>query len=173
MSDPFLGEIKLCAFTYAPRGWALCDGRTMTISQNNALYSLLSTTFGGDGKTYFNLPDLRGKTTIHIDAANSLKQGNNGADERVTLTTSQIPSHTHTLNAVNTVATANVPTGLMLAQSPASTAPNLYQTPPQALINLNTGSILNDGGSAPHNNIQPTLVLNYCIALTGIYPPRS
>ncbi len=168
MSDPFIGEIKINAFNFPPQHWALCNGQTLQIQQNTALYSLLGITFGGDGKTTFNLPNLQGKTPVHPDSRVSLKQGAAGGAESVTLTASTIPAHTHTLAALNATASGNNPAGLMLA---AGTSPNLYATT-GSIGPLDSRSILPTGNNQPHPNMQPYLVLNFCIALMGIYPMR-
>lgn len=172
MADPFLSEIRLFSFNFAPQGWATCDGQTLQINQNNALYSLISTYYGGDGKTTFNLPDLRGRTPMHWISSNSAyKLGAKGGSETVTLTTDTIPAHTHSLEATTSVAASNTPASNVLAVLPADKPE--YRPASDANKTLNAGAVAVAGGSAAHNNMQPSLVINFCIALTGIYPPRS
>jgi len=172
MSDPFLGEIKINAFNYPPHGWAYCSGQLMNISQNSALYSLLGTAFGGDGKTTFALPNLQGRTAVHPDSRVNLKQGNTGGAETVTLTTASIPNHTHGLQAMNAAATDPSPVGKMLSQTQASGAIHMYHAAGTAMTTMDSRSLLPTGGSQPHANMQPYLALNFCIALVGIYPMR-
>jgi microcystin-dependent protein len=168
MSDPFIGEIKINAYTYPPQYWALCNGQTLQIQQNTALYSLLGITFGGDGKTTFNLPNLQGRTPVHIDTRVSLKQGTAGGSEWVGLTTSTMPTHTHTLAALNATASGSSPAGMMLA---AGTSPSIYATT-GSIGPMDSRSIVATGNNQVHSNMQPYLVLNFCIALAGIYPMR-
>lgn len=170
MSDPFLGEIKINAFNFPPQGWAYCHGQIMNISQNSALYSLLGTAFGGDGKTTFALPNLQGRTAVHPDSRVGLSQGMAVGAEMVTLTTASIPLHNHGLEAMNVPATDVSPGGKMLSQT---STPKMYYTPATSMTAMDSRSLLPSGGSQPHSNMQPFLVLNFCIALSGIYPPRS
>jgi microcystin-dependent protein len=172
MSDPFLGEIKINAFNYPPYGWAYCNGQLMNITQNSALYSLLGTAFGGDGKTTFALPNLQGRTAVHPDSRVSLKQGMTGGAETVALTTASIPNHTHGLQAMNVAATDPSPVGKMLSQTPSSGAIHMYHAAGTAMTAMDSRSLLPAGGSQPHANMQPYLALNFCIALVGIYPTR-
>ena len=178
MADPFLGEIRLFAFGIVPQGWAVCDGRQLQINQNNALYSLLSTYFGGDGKTYFNIPDLRGRVPVHntLDGNPDTKQGVTAGIEGVTLTSKNVPLHTHTFVVQNKTATVGTPAGNLLAkgQAGANTLP-FYSpyTSGMSTKTMDVSMIGGTGGNGAHENRQPSLVLNYCIALTGIYPPRS
>lgn len=173
MSDPFLGEIKLLPFAYAPQGWALCNGAILPISSNTALYSLLGTRFGGDGKTTFALPNFNGRVAVQ---APNLTSGGKGGAEAVALTPATIPPHLHVLNAVNTAATATNATGMMLAvagESPLypGTRP-IYGT---GAVNaqLAPDTVDTVGAGAAHPNMQPYLVLNYCIATQGLYPTRQ
>ena len=170
MSEPFLAEIRILPYTFAPRNWAFCSGGTMIIAQNQALYSLLGNMYGGNGTTTFLLPDLRGRAPMHFGQGPGLSprtQGISGAGgtETVTLTANQIPSHTHTARATTNAATTNVPTGNILADS----GPAIYATPnaPVGMINAPTG------GGQPHENRMPYLVINFCIALQGVFPPRN
>lgn len=172
MADPFLSEIRIFSFNFAPRGWALCNGQILNINQNNALYSLLSTMYGGDGKTTFALPDLRGRVAKQISS--SIPQGRLGGSESVTLTVNQIPAHTHTVVGTSVAATSPIADGLIpaVASTRRGNIPNLYTTAGN-MVPLNPATVDAAGNSAQHNNCQPSLVLNFCIATTGIYPPRS
>jgi microcystin-dependent protein len=172
MSDPFLGEIKINAFNYPPQYWAYCNGQLLNISQNSALFSLLGTTFGGDGKTTFALPNLQGRTAVHPDPRVNFKQGTAGGAESVTLTTASISSHTHGLQAMNVAATDPSPVGKMLSQTPSSGAIHMYHAAGDAMTAMDSRALLPAGGSQPHANMQPYLALNFCIALVGIYPMR-
>lgn len=174
MAEPYIGEIRLFSFGYAPKGWATCDGQTINIVQNQALYSLLGTTYGGDGVTTFKLPDLRGRTTLHRSSA--YQEGAAGGAETVALaTTAQLPAHTHLLAANTAAGSSNVPQGNLLAAVQDSSGTKFGYAVAKAIpaATLAPGSISSTGGSSGHNNMQPTLVINYCIALTGYYPPRS
>ena len=165
MAEPFLSEIRMMSFVFAPKGWALCNGQLLPINQNQALFSLLGTTFGGDGRVNFALPDLRGRTPIHVGSGHTL--GESGGEQAHTLSISELPTHAHVLNATTSAATTNTPTSsLMLAQS---TAADLYgiATNLQAMAPSSIGNV---GGSQPHLNMQPFLTLNFCIALQGIFP---
>jgi microcystin-dependent protein len=166
MSEPFLAEIKIVGFTFAPRGWAQCDGQILPINQYQALYSLLGTTYGGDGRTSFALPDLRGRTPIHV--GNGHNQGQKSGSETDTLTVQQIPQHRHTVNASSSDATTNVPTGNV----PAAATTFAYAEP-SGLTGMNAGVIQSAGGGQSHNNMQPFLTLNFVIALQGLFPSRN
>lgn len=168
MADPFLGEIRTFSFNIVPQGWASCDGQLLQITQNNALYSLLGIRYGGDGKTNFNLPDFRGRAPIHYTTGYTI--GSRAGSETVTLTTTQIPAHTHGLQATSNTTTVNTPGGNALASSPTSYPIYIDSA---NLVQMNANALANEGGGAGHNNMQPVLVLNFCIATTGIYPPRS
>lgn len=168
--DPFLGEIKMVGFNFAPVGWALCDGQLLSIAQNTALFSLLGTTYGGDGVRTFALPDLRGRVPVHQGQGPGLSPYNTGqaaGSETVTLTTNQMPTHTHQANASSSGATQPTPQGNVWAASRT----DLYNATPNAA--MSTQAIGTAGGSQPHPNIQPYLCVNFIIALQGVYPSRS
>lgn len=162
MAEPFLSEIRIMSFVFAPKGWALCNGQLLPINQNQALFSLLGTTFGGDGRVNFALPDLRGRTPIHVGSGHTL--GERGGEQAHTLSIAELPTHTHVLNATSNAGTALTTTGNLLAKAnlPAYRgADNLVAMAP---------SVGNVGGSQAHLNMQPFLTLNFCIALQGIFP---
>lgn len=174
MAEPFLGEIRLFSFDFAPTGWTTCDGQTMQVNQNQALYSLLGQTYGGNGSTTFKLPDLRGRTTLHRSGA--YVEGAAGGSETVALTaTSQLPAHNHTLTANSAAGTTNSPQGNVPAtvQDATNTKFVYSATKASPAATLAAGALSQAGASAGHNNMQPSLTINYCIALTGYYPPRS
>ena len=158
MSEPFLGQISLFGFNFAPRGWAMCDGQLMAINQNQALFSLLGTTYGGDGISTFALPDLRGRASVHTDPSQS-----------VTLTVQQIPAHTHAANCSDAPGTEPAPAGKVWARD--SLGNSEYSS--TAGIMLAPDAIGPAGGGAAHDNMAPFQVLNFCIALEGIYPSRN
>jgi microcystin-dependent protein len=164
MSEPFLAEIRLMSFGYAPRGWAFCNGQLLPINQNQALFSLLGTSYGGDGRTNFALPDLRGRVPIHTGNGHVL--GEKAGATTHTLSSAQMPAHTHTLQASATRGASLAPTGNVLASALAYRAPT-------ALTSLSPESITSVGGSQPHENMQPYLTINFCIALQGIFPSQS
>lgn len=166
MATPFLGQITMYAFNFAPRSWALCDGQILPINQNQALYSLLGTTFGGDGRTTFGLPDLRSRVSIHVGDGHTL--GQRSGEETHTLSIQEMPPHNHRVEASSTNADSPVPTNNVLAS-----ANNVYHAPDGNLVSLRTGSVLNAGGGQAHDNMQPYGVLNFCIALQGIFPSRN
>ncbi len=163
MANPFIGEIKLVSFNFAPKGWAFCNGQTLAINQNQALFSILGTTYGGNGQTTFQLPNLQGRVPIHIN--NGIVLGEQGGAQSVTLTTNQI-GHTHAVKASAT-ATTNAAAG----NFPAPSANNLYGSSIDTA--MNAGAVSQTGGSQPHTNLQPYLVLNYIICLVGIFPSRN
>jgi microcystin-dependent protein len=165
MAEPFLSEIRLMSFEFAPKGWALCNGQLLPINQNQALFSLLGTTFGGDGRVNFALPDLRGRTPIHVGSGHTL--GERGGEQAHTLSISELPTHTHVMNGSNTPAETNIATGAYLA-----IANNAY-TPASNLAALSPASVTNVGGSQAHLNMQPFLTLSFCIALQGIFPSQN
>jgi microcystin-dependent protein len=171
MAEPFLSEIRIMSFVFAPKGWALCNGQLLPINQNQPLFSLLGTTFGGDGRVNFALPDYRGRTPIHVGSGHTL--GERGGEPAHTLSIAELPTHTHVLNGNSANATAFVPTGNVLAKGATAVGAspiNYYSTNVGNLAALNPGTILNTGGSQAHLNMQPFLTLNFCIALQGIFP---
>jgi len=165
MAEPFLSEIRIMSFGFAPRGWALCNGQLLPINQNQALFSLLGTTYGGNGQTTFALPNLQGRTPIHM--GNSHLLGEAGGEQAHTLSISEMPTHTHIANASTANGSTNFANGNILAA-----AGNLYAAP-NSLTTLNPTSITNVGGSQAHLNMQPFLTLTFCIALQGIFPSRN
>jgi microcystin-dependent protein len=172
MSEPFVGEIRMFAGNFAPRSWAFCDGQLLAVSQNDALFSLLGTTYGGDGRTTFGLPDLRGRIPIHAGSGPGLTPrnlGSKGGAEKVTLTVNQIPSHTHPLQASQSSATERRPEGKVFAQTPGF---DLYREDGSP-VNMNTSTVGNTGGSQSHTNLMPFLCIHFIIALFGIYPSRT
>lgn len=173
-SDPYIGEIMIVGFNFAPRAWAECNGQLLPIAQNTALFSLLGTTFGGDGRTTFALPELRGRDAVHVGTGpglSNIRWGQKGGVEDVTLNATQIPSHTHTLRAYSGNANQRNPGGHVLAAEPANvTAPYSNQA---ADVSMKSDAILNAGGGQSHTNMAPYLGLYHCIALQGIYPSRS
>lgn len=162
MAEPFLSEIRIMSFVFAPRGWALCNGQLLPINQNQGLFSLLGTTFGGDGRVNFALPDLRGRVPIHVGSGHTL--GERGGEQAHTLSIAEIPTHTHVAQATSANGSIPAPTGNVLGQ-----ALNAYH-PANSLISINPGTVPNVGGSQAHLNMQPFLTLSFCIALQGIFP---
>ena len=163
MAEPFLSEIRIMSFGFAPRGWALCNGQLLPINQNQALFSLLGTTFGGNGQTNFALPNSQGRTPIHVGGGHSL--GQQGGEQAHTLTLSEMPTHTHLVQGSSAGTGGNV--------SPNGRFPgggnNAYHSP-ASLTTLDPGTVTTVGGSQPHQNMQPFLTLSFCIALQGIFP---
>lgn len=171
MSEPFLAEIRLFGFNFAPRGWAACDGQILPINQNQSLYSLLGTTYGGDGRTSFALPELRGRTPIHFNSAHN--QGQRSGEEAHALTVGEMPAHTHTLQASDAAATQPGPSDNLLARSTLSTG-TIYSTTAQTQdVSLGVSAIANAGAGQGHNTMQPYLTVNFCIALQGLFPSRN
>ncbi len=171
-ADPFLGQISIVGFNYAPQGWAMCNGQLLSIAQNTALFSLLGTQYGGDGESTFALPDLRGRFPLGAGQGPGLSprtQGETGGAEQYTLTVAQLPAHTHPLAASKTEATVTSPTGALLGTK--ARVP-LY-APAGNFTTMSTLSIGSTGGTQPHPAMPPYLVLNYIIALEGIYPSRN
>ena len=169
MAEPFLSEIRIMSFGFPPKGWATCDGQLLPINQNQGLFSLLGTTYGGDGRVNFGLPNLQGRVPMHMGSSHTL--GERGGEQGHTLSISEIPTHTHTYSATSVTATTNNPTNtLMLAQSTAS---NLYGSAASNLVAMAPGALANVGGSQAHLNMQPFLVLNFSIALQGIFPSQT
>lgn len=168
MAEPFLTEIRIMSFGYAPRGWALCNGQILSINQNQAVFALLGTTYGGNGQTTFALPNLQGRVPIHVGSGHTLGEG--GGEQAHTLSISELPQHTHAANATSVAATAGAPSNtLMLSQAQGANlygaAANLQPMAPNATTPL--------GGSQTHQNMQPFLTLSFCIALQGIFPSRN
>jgi microcystin-dependent protein len=165
MAEPFLSEIRIMSFGFPPKGWALCDGQLLPINQNQALFSLLGTTYGGDGRVNFGLPDLRGRVPIHMGSGHTL--GERAGEQAHTLTVSELPTHTHTAVASSVNATTLIAAGNILAA-----ANNLY-TGTTNLTALMTSTVAPVGGSQAHLNMQPFLILNFSIALQGIFPSQT
>lgn len=179
MSEPFLAEVRIVGFNFAPRGWAFCDGQILPINQNQSLYSLLGTTYGGDGRTSFALPDLRGRVPIHTGLSNGgadYREGQKSGEETHSLADNEMPTHNHQVQATNTPASggggpvgSNNPGGKVLAGIDI----NGYKGASNNLVNLNQITITNVGGSQAHNNMMPYLTVNFCIALQGLFPSRN
>ncbi|MGJ8570400.1 MAG: phage tail protein [Hoeflea sp.] len=172
MSEPFVGEIRMFAGNFAPRGWAFCDGQLLAVSQNDALFTLLGTIYGGDGRTTFGLPDMRGRLPIHAGHGPGLSErrlGAKGGAENVTVTVNQLPSHTHVYNASTTAATANTPQDAFIGESPTI---DVFSEA-TASTTLSSSAISQVGGSQPHTNLMPYICVNFIIALVGIYPSRN
>ena len=163
MAEPFLSEIRLMSFPFAPKGWAMCNGQLLPINQNQALFALLGTTYGGNGQTTFGLPDLRGRVPIHVGMGFPL--GNAGGEQAHTLSVAELPVHTHVLQATSNAGTSVMPTGNLLAKSNLPT-----YTGPTNLHTMAAESVPTVGGGQAHLNMQPFLTLNFCIALQGIFP---
>jgi microcystin-dependent protein len=176
MADPFVAEIRIFPFNFAPKGWAWCDGQLLPISQNTALFSLLGTTYGGNGKSNFALPDLQGSAPMHPGQGPGLSLhdlGETGGSDTVTLLESEIPAHTHTLQAINAPGNAQFPTpATAFARSSGG---NAYVNTPTAvqLTPLSPAAVAPTGGDQPHNNLMPYLTFYFCIALQGVFPPRG
>lgn len=175
MNEPFIGQIALYAFNYAPQGWALCNGATIQITQNQALASLLGNYFGGDLKTYFKLPDMRGRAPIGLDYSLGFSLGKSDGVDSIALPAAVLPQHTHVVSAMSTAPTVLSPQGAVLATLPSNgTTPitGLYTTASTSQGNMAAATISAAGASQPMENRQPSLALNFCIATTGYYPPR-
>lgn len=166
MAEPFLSEIRIMSFGYAPRSWAMCNGQILPIAQNQALFALLGTTYGGNGQTTFALPDLRGRTPIHVGNSHTL--GERGGEPSHQLSISEMPQHIHGVQASKTDGDAPIPTNFVFAR----TVNNIYG-PPTNLTNTVSGTAQNAGGNQPHNNMQPFMTLNFSIALVGIFPSQT
>jgi microcystin-dependent protein len=166
MAEPFLSEIRIFSFGFAPKGWALCNGQILPINQNQALFSLLGTTFGGDGRVNFALPDLRARVPIHVGDGHTL--GEKGGEQAHTLSIAELPWHNHPVNASTNVATTNTPTNALVTAQ--STAANLYASAASNLVAMSPAMVANVGGSQAHLNMQPFLTLSFGIALQGIFP---
>ena len=172
MADPFVAEIRIFPFNFAPKGWAWCDGQLMPLSQNTALFSLLGTTYGGNGKSNFALPDLQGRAPMHPGQGPGLSLhdlGETGGSETVTLLESEIPAHSHAFRASQADGIGQTPAAEMLA-----TGIGIGQyAPPGPLVALSANALAPAGGDQPHNNLQPYLTFYFCIALQGVFPPRG
>lgn len=169
MAEPFLGEIRIFGFDYPPKGWAFCDGAFLPINQNQPLFALLGTRFGGNGQTNFALPDLRGRAAIH--AGNGFGLGTSGGEEAHTITVSELPMHTHFVSAQNVTATTPDPTNGLLAAS-SSAVGSVYGDASQ-LVAMSPLAVTSVGGSQPHLNMQPYLSLNFCMAMQGLFPSQN
>jgi microcystin-dependent protein len=172
MADPFVAEIRIFPFNFAPTGWAFCDGQLLPISQNTALFSLLGTTYGGNGKSNFALPDLQGRAPMHPGQGPGLSLhdlGETGGSDTVTLLESEIPAHAHAMHVSQADGGERIPTGQLLA-----TGIGIGQyAAPGALTQLSPNALTPAGGDQPHNNLMPYLTLNFCIALQGVFPARG
>jgi len=166
MAEPFLSEIRMMSFVFPPRGWALCNGQLLPINQNQALFSLLGTTYGGDGRVNFALPDLRGRTPIHMGSGFSL--GERGGEAAHTLSVGELPVHSHVLQATEAAATTDSPAGNVMA---AASIP--AYGPPSPAVAMGPAAVTPTGGSQAHLNMQPFLTLSFCMALQGIFPSQN
>jgi microcystin-dependent protein len=167
MAEPFLGELRVFSFGFAPKGWALCNGQLLPINQNQALFSLLGTTYGGDGRVNFALPDLQGRVPIHVGAAHTL--GERAGEQAHTLAIGEVPAHAHVAKASSRPGNNVIPTGNVLA----SALNQSYRAQDNSAASLHPATIGNVGGGQAHLNMQPFLTLSFCIALQGIYPSRN
>ncbi|MBW8875467.1 MAG: phage tail protein [Acidobacteria bacterium] len=174
--DPFVAEIRIFPFNFAPKGWAFCDGQILPLSQNTALFSLLGTTYGGDGKSNFALPNMQGNVPMHPGQGPGLSLhdlGETGGSETVTLLESEIPAHSHTMMSLPAPANRTAPIGNSIARVQGTSGPYVPASPTPAPANMNDNAVTPAGGDQPHNDMQPYLTLNFCIALQGVYPPRT
>lgn len=175
MADPFVAEIRIFPFNFAPKSWAWCDGQLLPLSQNTALFSLLGTTYGGNGTSNFALPDLQGRAPMHPGQGSGLSLhnlGETGGSDRVTLLESEIPSHQHPLNSASAPANRTHPGGNAIARAEGAT-PYVPSNPSPALVTMAPQALTPAGGDQPHNNMQPYLTFYFCIALAGVFPPRA
>ena len=173
MAEPFLAEVKMVGYNFAQRGWAQCDGQILPINQNQSLYSLLGTTYGGDGRTSFALPDLRGRVPTHVGeplpgGGASFSLGTRSGEERHTLTVQEMPVHDHPLRATNDAATSDQPAGNVLARAGLAT-----YGPVARPVTMSSQAVTNAGRGWPHENMMPSLVVNFVIALRGLFPSRN
>ena len=166
MAEPFLAEIRVMSFNFAPKGWAMCNGQLLPINQNQALFSLLGTVYGGDGRVNFALPDLRGRTSIHTGSGYTL--GERGGEQAHTLSLAELPTHTHTVQG-----TGNNGNTQDAANNVLAVVPGRIYTAAANLTTVNAATITNVGGSQAHLNMQPFLALTFCIALQGIFPSQN
>lgn len=174
MGEPYVGEIRMFAGSFAPAGWAMCQGQLMPISENDTLFNLIGTTYGGDGQETFGLPDLQGRAPVHMGQGPGISQnyviGEKAGVESVTLTTNQIPIHTHSFVASSDAGQSAQPQNALFALLPTG---NLYTQPQQPAVNLNSNMLSAAGGSQPHENIQPYLCITFIISLFGVFPTQS
>lgn len=176
MANPFVAEIRIFPFNFAPTGWAFCDGQILPLSQNTALFSLLGTTYGGDGKSNFALPNLQGCVPMHPGQGPGLSLhdlGESDGSDTVSLLESEIPSHSHAMKAVNLPSDQAAPTATRSLARSANASIYVAGTPTPALVVMDPNTIAPAGGDQPHNNLMPYLTLNFCIALQGVFPPRT
>jgi microcystin-dependent protein len=174
--DPFVAEIRIFPFNFAPKGWALCDGQILPLSQNTALFSLLGTTYGGDGKNNFALPDMQGNAPMHPGQGPGLSLhdlGEFGGSDTVRLIQSEMPGHSHTMMAVNFPSDQSAPSSARALARSVNASAYVAGNPQPALVQMNDNMLAPAGGDQPHNNLMPYLTLNFCIALQGVYPPRT
>ena len=169
MSTPFLSEIKIMSFNFPPKGWALCNGQTLPINQNQALFSLLGTTYGGNGQTTFQLPNLQGLVPIHQGSGHTL--GERAGQEAHTITISELPAHVHVAQGTTADATTSTPTNATFIAVPPQAIGSIYGNPPNTAMHPATVGLV--GGSQAHTNMMPFLTLNFCIALQGIFPSQT
>jgi microcystin-dependent protein len=175
MADPFVAEIRIFGFNFAPRGWATCDGQLLPLSQNTALFSLLGTTYGGNGKSNFALPNMAGNTPMHWGQAQGgslYDLGQTGGSENVTLLISEIPAHNHNFQVGSEIATDNTPSPTRVVCTSNNGSIYAPINTPQAVL-MNPQALTVTGSGFPHNNMQPYLTLTFCIALQGVFPPRG
>ena len=175
MSDPFVGEIRMFAGNFAPQSWAFCDGQLLAVNNNNALFSLFGTLYGGDGRTTFGLPDLRGRIPLHMGTGPGLSPraiGSKAGDEKATVGVNELAGHSHAWQATSAAAQERTPIGNAMAETAAA---NIYSEsePPQNPVTMAAGMVTNTGGSQSHENIQPFQCIHYIVALFGIYPSRN
>ena len=173
--DPFVAEIRIFPFNFAPKGWAFCDGQILPLSQNTALFSLLGTTYGGDGKSNFALPNMQGNAPMHPGQGPGLSLhdlGETGGSDTVSLLESEIPSHSHGLFANSVAGDTNGPSP-QVSMTRSANATAYSATTNSSLVSMSGNTLAPAGGDQPHNNMQPYLTLNFCIALQGVYPPRT
>jgi microcystin-dependent protein len=174
MGEPYVGEIRMFGGSFAPAGWAMCNGATLAISENDTLFNLIGTTYGGDGQETFNLPDLQGRAPVHMGQGPGISQnyviGEKAGVESVTLTTNQIPIHAHSFVASSDAGQSAQPQNALFALLPTG---NLYTQPQQPAVNLNSNMLSAAGGSQPHENIQPYLCITFIISLFGVFPTQS